>query len=295
MIAAKLKEKLGIHPSSLVSLLASDPQQKAEVNTVTTRSIWWGDVERWEAITRIATYAKKGSMKCWSYDKVGQQWGETTVINADLAALISVDEIENSVFDLRDVEGFTASRQQYDFLRSLPALIRTIRPELLAELESLSVEDILADAEKGIRIHDGLHSFFHAEWDGRIFMDNIDGSHRLAVAIEKAKRENVVVRLTGRLRTFYINPAALLGLCRDFEMFVVSAEEKKNADLHKALAAFGTSYCEFPLPSPHTGARVLLLPKTDKRASKVSGFFRTAGFQNFGIFLDRFRLAANVG
>ena len=117
-------------------------------------------------------------------------------------------------------------------------------------------------------------------------MENSDGSHRVAVAIEKAKRDKVVVRLTGKLRSFRINCTALLGLLRDFNMFVVSADEKKNTDLHKALAAFKASYCEFPLPSPHTGGRVLLLPKSDKRATKVAGVFRIAGFQDFGKVLE---------
>ena len=147
MIVEKLKEIFGIHPSSLVSLLANDPRQKAKINTV-TRSIWWENVERWEEITRIKVYAQKGSMKCWSYSKINKKWGETTVINTDLAALISVDEIEGSVCDLRDVAGFTASRQQYDFLKTLQELIETTRPEFLAQLETMTVEEILVDAEK---------------------------------------------------------------------------------------------------------------------------------------------------
>ncbi|WP_338525207.1 DUF6685 family protein [Pseudomonas batumici] len=270
----------------LFTLLTNDPLQKAVIREI-RHGIWKSDVVNWEKFgCEGRLWGTKGQLLSWLYDPVNMCWCELNQVNDHLSALVISEEQDNWECDLREVQGFAASKDMYDPFSNLKAFVELMAPGLLTPVTPEKLKENLAHAERRILQDNEPHSFSRWTWDGRVFIENIDGSHHLAAAIVQAEQLNVPVRLNGRLRTYRLNPAALACLRRDFDMYVVSSEPKQANALHTAIKDYKAPYSEVPLPFPYTKQRALMLPKENNRSVKISNILSGAGFQDLAVYLD---------
>jgi hypothetical protein len=65
-------------------------------------------------------------------------------------------------------------------------------------------------------------SFLNHGWDGRICLINSGGSHHFATAHYLAGVARLPVELTGMLKGYQLNPAAINALTEQFELFAIT-------------------------------------------------------------------------
>lgn len=159
-----------------------------------------------------------------------------------------------------------------------PEMIDMITEEKLVQNISHGEIRILHDSNIG-------DHFTRYQWDGRLFLINSGGSHHFAAARYIAARIGKPVPLKGKLYTYSIDPLAVDGLRRDFDMYAISDTPEVFCDFLEAMKSVKAPYYWHRLPTPHDHAQIILLPKNDKRSMRVSNVLRVTGLFDVGEYL----------
>jgi hypothetical protein len=196
------------------------------------------------------------------------------------------EEIEHWEGELQQLQGFSASKAPLHEFSSTDDMIMACRPHLIADLSESAVRGNLAHNENRI-LHDPgtVDHFAYFRWDGRLFLMNEGGSHHLAAAKYISGRIGMKVPLKGRLRIFGLNSAAVESLLRDFEMFVVADQADVACALHAAMHSVRATWLWHRMPPPFCEAKVMLLPRSERRSMRVASVLRRAGAADFGHYL----------
>ncbi|ART57229.1 hypothetical protein CBP36_20190 (plasmid) [Acidovorax carolinensis] len=127
-----------------------------------------------------------------------------------------------------------------------------------------------------------MDNFVRHQWDGRLFLENEDGSHHLAAAKYIAARLPERVRLHGTLKNYSLSTNAVASLRHDFEMFAVSGEQEVFNRFFDAMQSFRATWLTHSLPPPFDKEHAILLPKNEARSVKVARVLRQAGIADLG-------------
>ncbi len=198
--------------------------------------------------------------------------------------------------DIRDVAGLQAGRLELAKFESLDVYAQSKARPHLSEITRAKLNTLLAHKElRFLRKPKSTEYFFQPLWDGRIFLLNGGGSPQFAAARFMAGRIGQAVPLAGELRTCSLEPLAVSGLRRDFELFAVSdGDAQIRAGLHDALRRLRAPYLCKPMPQPHTQAQVLFLPRADRRAQAAAAELRAAGLPDVGKHLSALVLRQHI-
>jgi len=125
-----------------------------------------------------------------------QNYGSTSLVREDLLSLGTVREIQHWNCDIRQVDGFSASKSELRKFKSMGAMVeRNSQPMITPVTQDKLEENLRWDEIRIISRED--HDYFSTwEWDGRVFLINSGGSHHFAAAKYIAKRIGVNVPLT---------------------------------------------------------------------------------------------------
>ncbi|WP_369597508.1 DUF6685 family protein [Aeromonas sp. A35_P] len=115
---------------------------------------------------------------------------------------------------------------------------------------------------------------------------NSGGSHHFATARYLAGVARLPVELTGMLKGYQLNPAAINALTEQFELFAITRDPLLWDELFEAMRALQATWYAGDLPRPHNEGRVLL-PKADRRSMTVASALRQAGMPDLGYYLQR--------
>lgn len=200
--------------------------------------------------------------------------------------------------DIGDVAGVSGSKSPLSEYDSLDAMVRARRPELVASRDPACIYHLLT--HDGLRILDvegnrREKDFFTLhQWDGRVFLCNLDGSHHFSAARYLAGRFGMHIPLRGRLYCRWIDAQAVEALVNAYALFAINATSIVLNALHEALQAYGVTYLRHRLPkglSPgasdqNAALETLLLPSSDARSQRVASAMATAGFFDVGAHLE---------
>lgn len=190
--------------------------------------------------------------------------------------------------DIQTVVGLAASKSELRNFVSLDDMVEANSRKMIDEISDAALQRNLAHDEIRILHRESNSDHFARHlWDGRVFLINSGGSHHFAAARYIAARLGRSVPLRGALRTYSLDPEAVLGLRRDFELFAVSDDAVASNGFHDAMRAFKASYLWQHLPRPHDTARAVLLPRSEARSAKIAQVLREAGMFDLGAFLGR--------
>lgn len=197
--------------------------------------------------------------------------------------------------EIQSVEGLSASKSELTHFASLDAMVQTNSREMIDEVsESRLARNLAHDEIRILHRERTSDHFVRHLWDGRLFLVNSGGSHHFAAARYIAARLGRRVPLRGTLRTYGINAQAVHGLRRDYEMFAVPDEPEVFNAFHAAMQAHKASYLWHGLPRPCRDARVVFLPKTERRSARVASCLRAAGLTDVGAHLAKMVSAASA-
>lgn len=198
--------------------------------------------------------------------------------------------------DIREVAGLQAGRAELAKFDSLDVYAQTRGRQHLTEITRARLNTLLANKElRFLRKPRPAEYFLQPLWDGRIFLLNGGGSPQFAAARFIAGQIGQAVPLAGELRRCSLEPVAVSGLRRDFELFAVSTRDAQaSAGLHDALRRLRAPYLWKPMPQPHAQAQVLLLPRGDRRAQAAAAELRAAGLPDVGKHLSALVLRQSV-
>lgn len=200
--------------------------------------------------------------------------------------------------DIGDVAGVSGSKSPLSEYDSLDAMVQARRPELVASRDPACIYHLLT--HDGLRILDMEENrrekdfFTLHQWDGRVFLCNLDGSHHFSAARYLAGRFGLRIPLRGRLYCRWIDAQAVEALVNTYALFAIDATSIALYALHEALRAYGAPYLRHRLPkglSPGVGDQnaaleALLLPRSDARSQRVASAMATAGFFDVGAHLE---------
>lgn len=185
--------------------------------------------------------------------------------------------------EIQDVSGFSHSKSTLTDFICMDDMVMKNSPEMIDQISEAWLRENLAhDQIRILHNHNTIDHFARHLWDGRLFLMNSGGSHHFAAARHISSRIGVPVPLTGKLRTYSINPEAVATLKRDFDIYVVSQEAEIANGFHDAMQSFKATYLLYDLPRPYERSRAILLPKDEQRSRQVSNMLREAGAFDLG-------------
>lgn len=205
--------------------------------------------------------------------------------------------IDDWTCDINAVAGVSGSKSPLSKYDSLDAMIQACRPELVAAQDPACIYHLLThDGLRILDIEDRREKDFFTlhQWDGRIFLSNLDGSHHFSAARYLAGRFDVRVPLRGRLYCRWIDAQAVEALVGAYTLFAIDARSIVLEMLHEALGAYRVPYLRHRLPKglstsaddQNAMIEVLFLPRSDARSRRIAGAMATAGFFDVGAHLE---------
>lgn len=198
--------------------------------------------------------------------------------------------------EIQSVEGLAASKSELTHFASLDAMVQANSREMIDEISEEGLARNLAHDEIRILHCERTSDHFVCHlWDGRVFLVNSGGSHHFAAARYIAARLGRRVPLRGTLRTYGINARAVDRLLCDYDMFAMPGEPEVVNAFHDAMQAHRASYLWHGLPHPYRGARVVLLPKDEKRSARIASCLRSAGLTDVGAHLAKITSEVSAG
>lgn len=286
------------HPASLLRLLQVDAALNRHL-AEPDKSIFAGDVVRWDQFGNLPyethrVYPRK--LNGWTRCRGNyQNYGATSLSREDLLNLGTVKEVEGWSCEIQDVDGFSASKSELRKFKSMDAMVERNSKSMITPISKDKLENNLRWDEIRI-ISRKDHDYFATwGWDGRLFLINSGGSHHFAAAKYIAKRLHIDVPLQGRYMIYGISQVALESLRHDFDIYVMSWHSMQRMEFHGAMQSFQATYYWKDLPRPYTEQAAIFLPKSEKRAVKVSQVLREAGFQDLGLYLKKLPRDTDVG
>ncbi|MDZ5460931.1 DUF6685 family protein [Azohydromonas lata] len=217
-------------------------------------------------------------------------------VRQDLLRLATVTRQPQWRGDIRDVAGLQANRAELVKFDSLDVYAQTRARSHLSEITRARLNALLSHKElRFLRRPKPAEYFLQPLWDGRIFLLNGGGSPQFAAARFIAGQIGQAVPLAGELRQCSLEPLAVSGLRRDFELFALSMRDPQAiAGLHDALRRLRAPYLWKPMPQPHAQAQVLFLPREDRRAQAAAAELRAAGLPDVGKHLSALVLRQHI-
>lgn len=272
------------HPVTLQRLIPERPDLRVQL-IEPERVIASDSVVKWQEWGNTWPPQNRGLLIGRTYEP--GEYESCQIRRQEIENFVQCKITEDWICDIQDVSGFSASTSNLTAFYTLDDMVTTDSPEMI---DSITEEKLAQNlAWKGIGIlHDPNSGdrFVQYQWDGRLFLINSNGSHHFAAARYIAARIGKPVPLKGKLYTYSIDPLAVDGLKRDFEMFAVSNTPDLYDLFNDAMKAGSATFYWYHLPTPHNHARLILLPRKNKRSMRVSDVLRDAGFLDAGIYLS---------
>lgn len=270
-------------PLALRELLAKGVHmpriEEPEPSTAEGRIVKWHEWGNHSALEwpRMAP----GKLRGWGKRRDGY---ESQIVRVpELASLGAVHIQPEHTLDLREIDGFAASKSDLHEYRTVEEFAERRCPDWIADVSHAQLQKLLSHGE--IRV---LHAEHHNDhfsqygWDGRMFLSNAGGSHHAAAAQHVAKRLSADVPLQAPLRVYTLNEAALGTLTGQYEMFAVPDNASFQCDFHDALKAVGAPYFWHRMPAPYHDQRAVFLPRDNPRSMAVAEEMRSAGVADLG-------------
>lgn len=232
------------------------------------------------------------SMVCWEPDGY---YASREIERPEFSHFISHHVTDDWECDISDVEGLRSSKSELHTSATLDDFAARYSAKYIIDISETNLRSNLSHRE--IRIINSpdqtTDHFVRHQWDGRTFLVNAGGSHHFATARYIAKRLGTAVPLKGKLHEYKVNPTAIAGLMRDYDLFIMNTEHIHSVFLD-AMRNYGAPFCVFWLPFKYLDTKLVLLPIEHLKAKQVSTILRESGFMNFGNYLRRLG-SAQVG
>lgn len=193
----------------------------------------------------------------------------------DWLDIVDESKTENWECEIQDVVGLSASKSTLEDFESLDQMVQQNSKEMIENVSEEGLQRNLSWSEIRIinREKTSDHFKYHS-WDGRLFLCNSGGSHHFAAARYIAKRIEQDVNLKGTYKNLSLNRDRVNKLCKTFDMYVIDYRAKSFMDLFNAMRSYKAAYLTTDLPRPYQDQKLVLLPKDDEKAMKVSALFR---------------------
>ena len=286
----RVREQFGV-PVALSRFLAQHARDLAVRLEPASDALFLGSVPRWHEWGQAGTVRgdafQAGELSGWSAGRYFG-WRSTRVVLPDLASFGSCARTPRWRCDIQDVTGLQASKSELAKYDSLDAMALQGVRSMVSEVSRSRLNALLAHRElRFLRQPKASEHFVRHLWDGRLFLANGAGSPRFAAARYVAGRIGLAVPLCAELHTCSIEPLAVSGLRRGWELFAVSTRDTTlSTGLHEALRRLRAPYLSKPLPPPWAEAQVLFLPREDRRAMAAAVELRAAGLPDVGKHLS---------
>lgn len=286
----RVREQFGV-PVTLRRFLAGQAQGLQVPLEPAPDALWLGSVPRWHEWGQAGAVQgeafKAGEVTGW---RAGRHfgWHATREVLPDLAGFGSCVRTPRWRCDIQDVMGLQASKSELLKFDRLDALAQRGARSMVSEVTRSKLSALLAHRElRFLRQPKASEHFVRHLWDGRLFLANGGGTPRFAAARWIAGRIGLPVPLCAELHSGSIEPLAVSGLRRHYELFAVNTRDPAlAAGLHEALRRLRAPYFSKPLPAPYADAQALLLPRGDKRALAAAAELRAAGLADLGKHLS---------
>jgi hypothetical protein len=210
------------------------------------------------------------------------------VVLAELLNFGSGVRIPDWRCDIRQVQGLGALNTALARFACLDALAQHEAPSLVDEINSARLASLLARREiRALQRQQSIDHFVRYLWDGRIFLINSSGSRHFTAARYIAGHIGQRVMLGSELQLYSIEPVAVSGLRREFEMFAVSARDTvASIGFHDAIRQLRAPYLSRHMPTPFADTEAVFLPRSNRCSMAVAAELRTAGFADIGKHLS---------
>lgn len=285
-ILSFVKEQFG-YPARLDKLVSARPHSQLP-SLSPSGSIDAEKIPEWHRFGRpdLNDWNAGAPERIMGWRQSGGYYGSFTALVPGLQEIGTVEVFDGWECDITRVEGLGASKSPLSDYRDMDRFIEARSPELLQEISHDQLQRNLAHRE--IRILHGRPTsdhFAHHAWDGRIWLMNSGGSHHFAAARYIAKRLDVRVLLSGRLRKYGINPSAVRKLVEHFELFVVPDDAEFSVAFSDAMRYAGITWLWAPMPRPFQSERAILLPRAERRSRRAAELLKNAGMPDLGAHL----------
>ena len=208
-----------------------------------------------------------------------------------LKDLTVCETIENWECEIQDVEGLSGSkafRYKPDFF-SCDEMAENCCKDFI---QPLNKENLLKNLNwHGIRIRNwengGGAFFVQYLWDdGRVYLNNLDGSHHFVAARYIAKRINEKVPLRGRLKKYYFNKES--NLLKSYQIFMLEKQRQVENSLLEQMESCRAEYGTFSLPQPYReDFHAIFLPNNGQHSAAIAKIMRDAGVFSLSDYFDR--------
>lgn len=272
-----IREELG-QPASLMRLLAEHPGIRVNLDPP-RGSIAVASVVPWHKLG--AEKASRGGLLGWKMDALSN-YGSFRLQRPEYAQIGRCETSAQWSCDISELHGFAASKSALNDFTNTDQMVKADSAAMISAITREKLNENLA--HRGIRIihSPGVDNFVRHQWDGRLFLENEDGSHHLAAAKYIAARLPERVRLHGTLKNYSLSANAIASLRHDFEMFAVSGEQEVFNRFFEAMESFRATWLTHSLPPPFDKENAILLPKNEPRSVKVARVLRQAGIADLG-------------
>ncbi|MDD9212845.1 DUF6685 family protein [Aeromonas taiwanensis] len=277
-----IQHQLG-HPARLHALLATDPALGYDLELLP--SVSTDSITRWHEWRPAGWNAQPGELRGWA--RVNGQYQGHAILNGALATFCEQAQFEDWACDIRQVQVLSASKSPLEDFTDLDAFAEARCRGHLDDASPANIARNLAHGE--VRIMQpgrGDYFLFHG-WDGRICLINSGGSHHFATARYLAGVARQPVELTGMLKGYLLNPAAVTALTDEYELFAITRDPLIWDELFESMRALQATWFAGDLPRPHREGRALLLPRDDRHSMTVASVLRQTGVPDLGSYLQR--------
>jgi hypothetical protein len=254
---------------------------------------WW---HGWGQASRAnGTVFKAGEILGWTRHR-NFGYRSYRVVRPELASFGCCVRISGGLGDFQNATGPGALKSELVRFASLNAVVGE---------DPRSRADDLATSQRSLRLAHGdirepsrpksLVYIAHHLWNGQAFQINSGELHHFAAARDTAGRTGHSDPWCRELHVFSIEPLAVSGLRRDFELFAVSRRDAAaNVGLHDAMRKLRATYFCRPLPYPYGSAEALFLPRDEKRSMALAAELRKAGLPDLGKHLSTLVLRQHI-
>ncbi|TDV89182.1 hypothetical protein BDK62_1242 [Halomonas alkaliantarctica] len=259
------------------------------------RSIWFPTAARWELWNRDFDFQPQ-AIDYWIINKGECRHAKSTLSIKALENLITYELIENNAFDIKEINGLSASKSSDHHFDTISQFAQERCQEFIGSGQPAGLSQNMKWGE--IRLHD--MSFWDLSWAGQHtpFWMNTGGSHHFAAAHYIASQLGLDYRLEGRLKKYTVNQQAARDLASEWDMFLLDEVSMYTSFLDSMSdfrCDFGVSdvprqflknevYC----PEGSTTQRkvkVVFLRRDETKAAAVAQVLRTAGFSSFNPYI----------
>ena len=243
-------------------------------------SVSTASIIRWHEWRPAGKDTQPGELRGWGRVH-GQYQGHTILVGA-LATLCEQAQFERWACDIRQVQALSASKSP---LEDFTALDGFAEARCRGHLDDPSPDNIarnLAHGEVSIMQPGRGDSFLFHGWDRQIGLINSGGSHHFATARYLADVARQPNELTGMLKGYLLNPAAVNALTEEYELFAITRDPLLWDELFEAMRALQATWYAGDQPRPHSKGR----PRADRRSMTVASALRQAGVPDLGSYLQ---------